>query len=141
MEPADLLVGAEPGELAFGQVTGIPLHKRNGLLQPHHAAQVETHMTVADALHGFEIQAVTTVYEPSNLLHETIGNHLLTAAIDKAIQVFALAVQPHFEDLKWAFFKTMLPLPLAHPLAPHLEELQGGAPPRPVSPGWTLGAG
>ena len=58
MEPADLFIGAEPGELPLGKMTCVTLHKGDCFIERDPAPEIKPDLAVADALKRRKIQPI-----------------------------------------------------------------------------------
>ena len=81
-------------------------------------------MTVADALHGLEVETVSVGDEAAYLIEQTAVDHLLAAPVDSIVEFLARPVQADFQACKSLVAKVVFPLPLAHGLAGGFKNLQ-----------------
>src|SRR3990170_927091 len=132
MEPADLFIGAEPGELPLGKMTCVTLHKGDCFIERDPAPEIKPDLAVADALKRRKIQAVSPLHQAVHLIDQPPADHLIAAPVDQSVQLFALAIEPYLQNLERALFKAVLLLPAAYPLPCQFEDLQCTDNPVPV---------
>src|SRR5713226_75689 len=93
MKPLNSFVGAEPCELALGEMAGVALHKSDRFIKTDLATEVKADLAVADALQRREIQAVSSFHEALHLLDKTIADHLIAAPIDLIIKLLPVTIE------------------------------------------------
>ena len=90
--PMDVGVGTEPGELAFGVVSGVLSYHVGGLFKRPFAVQVPEHLLVSDGVEGIE---VAEGHDSADFVEESLCEHGVHSGVDAGIEVRARPLQSY----------------------------------------------
>lgn len=88
-EPVDSFVGAEPGELAFGEAAGVLFHGFGGLFEGAFAVEVGDEFAVAERTEAFEVGFVASLEQGGDFADEAGFEDVVDAGIDAVVEDFA----------------------------------------------------
>jgi len=99
MDPPDIRVFPEPGQLTFGVPAGIRLNIGNGLIEGGLSVKILEYLFISN---GLERVMVAIRQEPFHFFDQPLFDHAVYTVMDPVVQRFLGEVNANFENAKGA---------------------------------------
>src|SRR5579863_4050942 len=99
MDPSDIGVFPEPGQLTFGVPAGIRLDIGNGLIEGGLSVKILEYLFISN---GLERVMVAIKQESFHFFDQSLFDHAVCTVMDSAVQLFLGEVKADLEDAKGA---------------------------------------